>query len=59
MDAISKLKLKTIKDFNMFLNRANKGYILDYTIILHQISFIQIYQKFDKLDGIYEYLMNN
>ena len=59
VDAITNLKLKVIKDFNKFLNRLNKGYIENYDMILHQIAFIQTCQYFDKIDGIYEFLMNN
>lgn len=59
VDAIANLKLKVIKDFDKFLKRLNKGYIEDYDMILHQISFIQTCQYFDKIDGIYEFLMNN
>ena len=56
---MANLKLKVIKDFNKFLNRLNKGYIDNYDMILHQIAFIQTCQYFDKIDGIYEFLMNN
>lgn len=59
MDAIGNLKLKVIENFNKFLKRLNKGYIDDYSMILHQISFIQTCQYFDKIDGIYEFLINN
>lgn len=53
------LKVKVIKDFDKFLKRLNKGYKDDYSMILHQISFIQTYQSFDKIEPIYEYLINN
>ena len=56
---MANLKLKVIKDFDKFLKRLNKGYIDNYDMILHQISFIQTCQYFDKIDGIYEFLMNN
>lgn len=59
MDAITNLKKKVIKDFNKFLIRLNKGYIDNYDMILHQISFIQTCQYFENIDGIYEFLMNN
>lgn len=59
VDAITNLKKKVIKDFDKFLKRLNKGYVEDYSMILHQISFIQTCQYFDKIDGIYEFLMNN
>lgn len=59
VDAIANLKLKVIKDFDKFLKKLNKGYIENYDMILHQISFIQTCQYFDKIDGIYEFLMNN
>ena len=56
---MANLKLKVIKDFDKFLKRLNKGYIENYDMILHQISFIQTCQYFYKIDGIYEFLMNN
>lgn len=59
VDAITNLKAKTIKDFDKFLKRMNKGYRDDYAKILHQISFIQTYHSFDKIEPVYEYLMNN
>lgn len=59
VDAITNLKKKVIKDFDKFLRRLNKGYIDNYDMILHEISFIQTCQYFDKIDGIYEFLMNN
>lgn len=59
VDAITNLKLKVIKDFDKFLKRLNKGYIENYDMILHQIFFIQTCQYFDKIDEIYEFLMNN
>lgn len=59
MDVVANTKLRVIKDFNKFLVRLNKGYVDNYDMILHRISFIQTCQYFDKLDGIYEFLMNN
>ena len=59
MDAITNLKLNIIKDFDKFLSRLNKGYVEDYSMILNKISFIQTYQYFDEINGIYEFLINN
>ena len=59
VDAITNLKKKVIKDFNKFLVRLNKGYVDNYDMILHEISFIQICQHFDRIDYMYEFLMNN
>lgn len=59
VDAITNLKLNIIKDFDKFLSRLNKGYVEDYSMILNKISFIQTYQYFDEINGIYEFLINN
>lgn len=59
MDAITNLKKKVIKDFNKFMKRLNRGYKDNYDMILHSISFIQTCQQLDKIDGIYEFLINN
>ena len=56
MDA---LKWKVIEDFNKFLSRLEYGYVDDYSHIIDTISFIYNFNKFDKPDNIYEYLLNN
>lgn len=59
MDAITNMKLKIIKDFDILLKRLNIGYQDDYSSILDKITFIQTYPSLDKIDPIYEYLINN
>ena len=59
VDAIANMKLQVIKDFNNYLIMLNIGHKKDYSKILHKISFIQTYSSFDKIDPIYEYLINN
>lgn len=59
VDAITNMKLSVISDFNALIKRLNIGYIDDYSIILHKIMFIQIYRSLDKIEPIYEYLINN
>lgn len=59
MDAITNMKQKVIEDFDEYIKQLNIGYINDYSKILHEISFIQMYSSLDYIDPIYEYLMNN
>ena len=60
MDAINNIRLEVISDFDKYLNKVNIGYYNeDYSMILHKISFIQTYTSLDKIDPIYEFLINN
>lgn len=59
MDAVTKLKLKVIKDFDFYIKRLNKGYVIDNTSIKNDIFFIQSFMYLDNVDAIYEYLINN
>lgn len=59
VDVVTNVKIKTIDDFNKLLKRLAKGYRDDYSMILHQIAFIQVCPNLDKIDSIYEYLINN
>lgn len=56
MDA--ELKLRAIYLFNKWLNRAEKGYIDDYSNILNIISYIELYPKIDN-EAVFQFLMNN
>ena len=58
MDAISNMKAQVISDFNNHIKKLNIGHPIDLTNTLHKISFIQSYQYLDKIDPIYEYLIN-
>lgn len=53
------MKLSIIKDFDNYLKRLNIGYQDDYSSILNKITFVQAYASLDKIDPIYEYLINN
>lgn len=59
MDAIIKLKINIIKDFDNYIRQLNIGHVKNYDYILHKISFIQTYTVLDKIEPIYEYLINN
>lgn len=58
MDAINKLKQKTINDYLACINKLSKGYRVDYSLILHEISFIETHTELDNCDFIYQYLMS-
>lgn len=53
------MKCQVIQDFNDYIKAKNIGHNVEYSKILHKISFIQNYSSFDNLDSIYEFLTNN
>lgn len=59
VNAITNIKLDIISDFDQYVKRLNIGYKDNYDLILHKISFIQAYQALDKIEPIYEFLINN
>ena len=59
MDAISTIKIKIQRDFDVYMNTLAVGNPCSYSKILHEISFVNMYQVLDKVDPTYEYLMNN
>lgn len=59
MDAITNLKIQVISEFNKYLQDLAVGKNVNYDMILHKMSFIQTYGSFDKIDPVYEYLINN
>ena len=59
VNVITSIKASVIKDYENFVKRLNIGYVDNYDNILHKIMFIQNYQYLDKIDPIYEYLINN
>ena len=59
MDAIANMKQQVIRDFNIYLRAKSIGHDVDYSKILHKISFIQTYSSLDSLDPVYEFLTNN
>ena len=52
------MKAQVISYFNNNIKKLNIGHTIDLTNTLHKISFIQSYQYLDKIDPIYEYLIN-
>ena len=58
-DALNKLKLKTIDDFNKLIHKISYGYKPDYKNILNQICFIEVNSQLDNSELIYESLINN
>ena len=61
MDVLTNLKSDAIKRFQAFLKRLDKGYVDDYSIILHEIAFIQMYSYFSstEIPLLYEYFIND
>ena len=59
VDAITNMKLKVIGDFDFYIKELSIRHSADYAKILHKISFIQTYSSFEKIDPIYEFLINN
>ena len=58
-DALSKLKLKSIDDFNKLIYKISYGYRPDYKHLLDQICFIEVNSKLDNSESIYERFINN
>ena len=61
MDVGTSIKNDAISRFQKLLKRLGKGYMDDYSIILHEIAFIQTYSYFssDEIPSLYEYFINN
>ena len=59
MDAIANIKVKIQKDYDIFMKSLEIGVPIKYDKILHEISFVNMYQVLDKVDPVYEYLINN
>lgn len=58
VDAISNLKQKVLKEYESYIKSLNKGYKNDYSILLNEINFIEMYQDLDNQNLIYEYYIN-
>ena len=50
------MKYQTIKLFEQFLTRMEKGYIDDYQNILNRIAFLKTHHLFKSDERIFEYL---
>lgn len=55
---INKLKKKIIEEYNNYIKSLSKGYKNDYSNLLNEINFIEIYQNLDNQKSIYEYFIN-
>lgn len=53
---MKRIKRQTVKLFDRFLTRLEKGYIDDYQNILHRIAFLQTNHLFKSDQKIIEYL---
>lgn len=56
---VDALKQSVVRDFQKFLDRLELGYVDNYDMIIHKISFIQNQDKFEHIGKVYEYLINN
>ena len=53
------LKQKVIKEYNDVLKQLSKGYKPDLTLILDQLTFIELQDELDNYIVIYQKLNNN
>ena len=53
------LKQKVIKEYNNILKQLSKGYKPDLTLILDQLTFIELQSELDNYTVIYQKLNNN
>ena len=53
------LKQKVIKEYNTVLKQLSKGYKPDLTLILDQLTFIELQNELDNYIVIYQKLNNN
>lgn len=53
------MKHQTIKLFEQFLTRMEKGYIDDYQNILNRIAFLKTHNLFKSDERIFEYLKSH
>ena len=59
VDVLAEMKLKEIHDYEQLLYRIEHGYKDTYEHILEEIIFINHYSQLDKVDRIYQYLINH
>ena len=58
MDAIDKMKLSIIDDYNKYLLKLFSGHQIDYSIILNKMSYVENCGRFSNEDFIYSNLIN-
>jgi hypothetical protein len=56
---VTNLKIQTIHRFDEWLYEASYGHYRDYSMILHMISLVQVWNDIDNVEPIYEFLVNN
>ena len=64
MDALNNLKIKVINDFNYLLKKLEKGYKVDYSIIMNEICSIDLHCNLKNSNYIisqlsHEYISNS
>lgn len=57
--AAAKLKRKVIQDYNILLHGLNKGYRLDYSLLMNEIIFLESFPDLDNQQLIFEYYLNH
>lgn len=58
VDALDNLKKKAIQDYKKFVRRVLKGHRDDYSILMSEINFIELYNQIDNRNLIREYFLN-
>jgi len=58
VDAIDKMKLSVIEDYNKFLLNLFNGYKINYGLLLNKISYIENCGRFTEENFIYSNLIN-
>lgn len=57
--ALDELKLKIIRDYNIYLKSLSQGYRNDYNLIMNEINFVDTYLELDNQKTLYEHFMND
>lgn len=57
--ALDELKLKIIRDYNIYLKSLSQGYRNDYSLIMNEINFVDTYLELDNQKTLYEHFMND
>lgn len=57
--ALDELKLKIIRDYNIYLKSLSQGYRNDYSLIMNEINLVDTYLELDNQKTLYEHFMND
>lgn len=57
--ALDELKLKIIRDYNIYLKSLSQGYRNDYSLIMNEINFVDTYLELDNQKTLYEHFTND